>query len=216
MDTVMIGTVAVVIIVYLLIIGISIANYVMTAMSLHRIGTRRLIPNSWLAFLPIANSWVIGKIADDYDEKNGIERKWSVVLLVMSIISTVGFVITYVAMFVCMIRMAFQVEYYEPAVEEIVGPMVLIYVFLILAAIVASAYSFCTAICIYKIFESTVPKKAVKYMLLYLLVPLAGPICLMKCKEQGYAKELVPVAAEPTYEAMGQKTEIEEETQSEE
>ena len=64
--------------------------------------------------------------------------------------------------------------------------MIVIYVVMIIFAILATAKSFCQTICIYKIFESTVPKKAVKYLLLYLLVPLAGPICLLRCKDKGY------------------------------
>ena len=38
----------------------------------------------------------------------------------------------------------------------------------------------------FKIFESTVPDKALKYFLISLVVPFAAPICLFLCRNKGY------------------------------
>jgi len=52
--------------------------------------------------------------------------------------------------------------------------------------IIATALQIITYICFFKIFESTVPEKALKYFLLSLLLPLAQPICLFLCRNKGY------------------------------
>lgn len=187
----MTGVIAVVLVIYLLIFlfvfGFALANYIMTSLALHKLADRRQIPNPWMAWLPFASDWLIGNIVDDYDGRNGIKRKWRVLLLTMSLISVVGLIVIYIAMFVWIFVMAFQyADVAEPPVAQLIGGFVFIYVALLIVAVVATAKSFCQAICIYKIFESTVPEKSVKYLLLYLLVPLAGPICLLKCKDKGY------------------------------
>lgn len=190
-DSILIGVVIGVMILYLVVIGVAIANYIMSSLAIYKLASRRQISNPWMAWLPFANDWIVGKITDDYDERNGIKRKWRVVLLVLSLISVIGFVVTYVSMIVWMFSITAQYEYSEPPVGEIFGGMAFVYVVLIVVALVATAYTFCKAICIYKIFESTVPKKSVKYMLLYLMVPLAGAICLLKCKNKGYPEEIM-------------------------
>ena len=45
----------------------------------------------------------------------------------------------------------------------------------------------CYYVCIYKVFEETAPEKAVKYLLLSVLVPLAFGICLMNCARRPVA-----------------------------
>lgn len=180
------GAILVILLIYLVIMGIGLANYIMNALALYSIAERRQIPHPWMAWLPFASDWLIGNIVDDYDGRNGIKRKWRVLLLTLSLISVVGIIVIYVAMIIWMLRIAVTYAYTEPPVAEMIGVMVVMYVALIVFALLATAHSFCNAICIYKIFESTVPEKSVKYLLLYLLVPLAGPICLLKCKNKGY------------------------------
>lgn len=219
-EATMILVAVIVLIVYLALICMGLANYIMSSLALYKIGSRRQIPNSWLAWVPVGSSWLIGNIADDYDERNGIKRKWRVVLLVLTLISIGGIVVGYIGMMVSMVRLIIASENYmdyasAADLSQMIGALVFLYVVIILAAIVAATKGFCNAVCIYKIFESTVPEKAVKYFLLYLLVPLAGSICLLKCKDKGYSKEIVPVAGYPVYPDPVQE-EIPEKTDSEE
>ena len=176
---------------YLIVLGLGVASYIMNSLSLYTIANRRLIKNSWLSWIPIANSWIQGSIADDYDERNGIKRKWRIVLLTLSLISHVGIIIAHVVLILSLGVMAVGTSYIEPELIEILKPFLAFYGILFLVVLVAGALQMCKTICLYKIFESTVPKKSLKYMLLSLLVPLAESICLMKCRKQGYSKEVV-------------------------
>lgn len=206
----------IVLVIYLFALGIGLANYIMRSLALYRIASRRQVPNPWLSWVPVASSWLIGNIADDYDERNGIKRKWRVVLLTLSIISIGGIVIGYIGLIAWMVTMTIDSRLsYVGNLTGMITSVIVIYIFIIIAAVVAMAKSFCEVICTYKIFESTVPEKSVKYLLLYLLVPLAGSICLLKCKEKGYSKEIIPAAGYPFYTGMVQE-EIPEKTDSEE
>ena len=40
--------------------------YVLTALGLHTVAKRRGIQNPWLAWIPIADSWILGSISDQY------------------------------------------------------------------------------------------------------------------------------------------------------
>lgn len=44
----------------------SIAMYVLTALSLYTIATRRGIRKAWLAWVPVLNCWILGSLSDQY------------------------------------------------------------------------------------------------------------------------------------------------------
>lgn len=196
--------VGILLVVYLLLIGFGIASYIMNAVAYQKIASRRLISNPWLAWIPVASSWVLGSIADEYDEKNGLKRKWRVVLLTLSIISIGGILISYVGFIVAGVALSIQPDL-STDMTGIVGSFVGAYVIILVAAMAATANNVCNMICLYKIFESTVPEKSVKYLLLSLLVPLGKSICLLRCRNQGYEKIIVPEPVYPTYAEMPQQ-----------
>lgn len=181
------GVLAIVMVVYLLILGIGIASYVMNSLALHKIADRRGIQNPWLAWIPFANYWIIGSIADEYDAHNGLQRKWKVVLLALALIYVGGFVLMYIFMFVFIFAIIGVAESGSEPTAAFFSTLLGFYVILVVIMLIAMAFNALYTICMYKIFESTVPEKAVKYMLLSLLVPLGCPICLMLCRNQGYS-----------------------------
>ena len=185
---------------YFAVLGLGIANYVLTSLSLHKIAERRQIKNPWLAWLPYANYWIIGSIADDYDARLGHNRKWRVIMLSMSLSFVGAFMVSYIGIFVSLVSIAIQSAEHEPEPGVLIATILPLYLLLILAMIVAMALQACHTVCLFKIYESTVPEKAVKYFLLSLLVPFASAFCLYKCREQGYSNAPVqPYAyAQPT------------------
>lgn len=181
-----VGVVLILLLLYLLLAGIGLASYIMNAIALYKIADRRQIPNPWMAWLPFTRDWLIGSIVDDYDGRNGIKRKWRVTLLTLTLISAIGILVTYIAMFAGILVLAFQYTDTEPPIGPTLAYVMIFYIAIIIFALLATAKSICQIICIYKIYESTVPKKAVKYLLFSMLIPLAGPICLLRCKDRGY------------------------------
>ena len=45
---------------------LAIASYVLTALALYTIARRRGLRNPWLAWIPVANSWLLGSLSDQY------------------------------------------------------------------------------------------------------------------------------------------------------
>ncbi len=202
-DTVIAIIVYVVFMFFMLAIGgLGLVNYVLTSLSLTSIAEDRRIKNPWLAWLPLGGSWIIGSISDYHDSLQGQSRKWRVVLLVLEL----AFYATYfigligmVAFFIFVLTTGEDAFMYHET--ELVGGMlvgfILMYGLLIVSMAVAVSWSMCRMVCIYKIFEALVPQKAVKYLLLGLIVPLAMAICLMKIKDSpvGVPQAFVPAPA---------------------
>jgi len=67
-----------------------------------------------------------------------------------------------------------------------IGAILVFLIVYIAALICLTALQFLTYICYFKLFESTVTEKAVKYLLISLLVPFGMPICLYRAKDKGY------------------------------
>ncbi len=181
---------------YLFLLGYAIFSYVLTSRALHTLARRRGIANPWLAWIPYGNYWIMGALAKDYDKKNGINRKWDNILLTLSLIASITFIVVYIVLLIFMfvniatLDAAGDNVTAEMATEFIV-PFVIIYIVLILVMMLMMALQALVYICTYKIFESTVPEKSLKYFLLYMLVPFAGPICLFNCRNRGYEMPII-------------------------
>ncbi|MDO5478417.1 MAG: hypothetical protein Q4G23_04560 [Clostridia bacterium] len=206
----------IVILLYLVIFGIAIVSYILSSLAYYKIAKRRGIANAWLSWIPVANSWIIGRIANEYDRRNGHDRPWHKALLTLCITGAAGFAVSYGMFLVNIFKMAmnFDYSYYDVDVTS----FLISYIGIIVFAVVISVYSMLSVICTYKTFESTVPEKALKYIVLYFLVPLAGPICLVKCMDKGYESAEEAVACEPCQipdeiEVIAETSETEDKTE---
>lgn len=183
----MAGFLIIFIVLYLVILAGGILSYVLSSLSIYTIAKRRMISKPWLAWIPFANYWTIGCIADDYDSRMGIKRKWRVILLTLSLVFIGTFMLFYIIMFAMGISLALKYQYIDTITPDFIGFLVLIYIMLLVVALVGFAFTACSYICNFKVFESTVPQKALKYFLLSMLVPFASCICLFLCRNQGYS-----------------------------
>lgn len=84
---------------WLIVMGIGLVQYILTSLALYTIADRRGIKNPWLAWLPVAYYWLLGSIADNYDETHGINRSWRKTLLILALIFIGGFTLCYAALF---------------------------------------------------------------------------------------------------------------------
>ena len=96
MNGAVIGAILLTIAVYLVIILLGLVNYIFKSYSLYTIAARRKISKAWLAWIPIVSCWTVGSLADDYDLKHGLKRKWRVVLLALNIVMWMFVVVFYV------------------------------------------------------------------------------------------------------------------------
>ncbi len=172
--------------IYLLLFGILIATYILQSLSLHTLARRRGIASPWLAWLPYGNYWIIGSLARDYDKQNNIQRRWDKTLLTLSIVFSASYLIIYFAVIFGTIIAMLNMDAATMPEDTAVAIVLIVFSSFIPIMIIATALQIITYICFFKIFESTVPEKALKYFLLSLLVPFAQPICLFLCRNKGY------------------------------
>ena len=186
-EKIAIASVIGVLVLYLVLFAFLIATYVLQSLALHTLARRRGIANPWLAWLPFGNYWIIGSLARDYDKQNNIQRRWDKTLLILAIIFSAGYILMYVGLMVGGIIAAMNVNAATMTEEAAISMVLGVFAAFIPTMMVAAALQIINYICFFKIFESTVTEKALKYFLLTLFVPFAQPICLFLCRNKGYA-----------------------------
>ncbi|MBQ8398910.1 MAG: hypothetical protein IJX08_02960, partial [Clostridia bacterium] len=80
------------ILVLIVVLPIALAMYIVNGISLMKISKKLGVENGWLAFVPFANYWLLGRLAEEdrkvyYPEKKAV--KWSVIYLVAVIVGMV-------------------------------------------------------------------------------------------------------------------------------
>ena len=183
--------------------AMGIAAYVLTALAYYSVANRRGLKNAWLAWIPVANVYVLGATADILEEKRGLSHKWSKVLLIL----TVAVAALFFLFFVSFIGFAVYIGIMEGigatspdaffAGEMFLLPMIAFYLIYIVLIVISMALSYLNIICVYKIFEEIAPKKSIKYFLIYVLVPFGDVYCLFK------GKKPIPEPAAPAEPPMG-------------
>ena len=87
--------------------ALSIATYVLTSWGFYTIAQRRGIDKPWLAWIPVANVWILGCISDQYryvaKGENKSKRK---VLIGLSIASAVCAIVFFVLLIIAMVDIA--------------------------------------------------------------------------------------------------------------
>ena len=80
---------------YLIVIAIGIAGYVFSSLGLHSIARRRGIANPWLAWIPVANAWIVGSISDQfrYVTKGQIKNKRKILLVLHIVVAALAAVL---------------------------------------------------------------------------------------------------------------------------
>lgn len=183
----------------------SLARYVLYSLGLMGLGNRLGVKNAWLAWIPVANTYVLGSSADKLEEKRGLSHKWGKLLLILNIVIVALVFLAYLGLIAFAVFMGIAEASMDYAVAEEyfpVGPFVALYLFLVLAMFAMSVVQFLTFVCIYKIFEEIEPKKSIKYFLIYLMVPFGDVYCLFKCKNL-IPEPVVSVAAPAGDPAFG-------------
>ena len=67
-------------------IAAGITMYVLHSLGIYTIAKKRGIATPFLAWIPVANIWILGSIADQYDEAvKGVKKKSRILLLVLEI-----------------------------------------------------------------------------------------------------------------------------------
>ncbi len=169
------------------IILILITNYVLSSIGYMRIAARREIKNGWLAWVPVARNWTFGAVADNYDETNGIKRRFRVFLVVFAVIKTA--ILIAVGSYVSML-LPYIIKYgLDLFTYDIGNTMLLIPVgFAFLGYLIANAiYKTCYIVSYYKTLESTDTKNSLVFAIVSAVFPFVSGLFVLLSREKGYS-----------------------------
>ncbi len=171
-------------IVYGFFLLIGLLAYVLEAAGLHTIAKRRGIRNYGLAWLPIANVWILGSIADQYMfVSTGMRKNYRKILLGLSIGFAVTIFFSVICLFGSVLAEAVRAENgaSEDAVLRILGPVLLIWLLIMVLAVVISVFTF---VAYYRLFQSCAPYNATLYLVLSIFVSVTLPFFIFACRNK--------------------------------
>lgn len=178
-----------------------IAAYVLTALALYTIAKRRGLNHPWLAWIPVANAWILGSLSDQYRYvvrgENKSKRK---VLLTLSILTSVLSTAMIVSVFVAVGKAMFGViggMGEEALLEAILGPLVGVVGLCLPMVGIAIAYVVVYYMALYDLYKSLDPSNCVLFLVLSIVFRVTEPFFLFfnRNKDQG----MPPRRQNPTY-----------------
>ena len=184
---------------------IPLATYILTALALYTIAKRRNIAHAWLAWIPVAQMWILGSISDQYqelaNERRTNRRKWLVGLeIVLTLLVTVLLVMCAGAI-IALLKAGYNG--YEDAAgwTDVLGRLGGVVLLALLVSACAIPRVIIQIMSMYDLYCSCEPSNATLFLVLNILIYITQPILLMvvRNKDNGMPRPAEPISipAEP-------------------
>lgn len=162
---------------------IGIAIYLLESISVYKMAKSAQIKNPWLAFIPVANDWVFGTLAEKYKKKNRTKSaRFGIILPVLEgivLIETIALTIFTVISIKEITGYALDAvnTSSEMAPEQFMSliPVIILYFALMAVAI---AYAVVFFIALWRVYSSFDKSNATLYIVLSVVFTISVPIIL--------------------------------------
>lgn len=162
---------------------IGIAIYLLESISVYKMAKSAEVKNPWLAFIPVANDWVFGTLAEKYKKKNGTKSaRFGIILPVLEgivLIETIALTIFTVISIKEITGYALDAvnTSSEMAPEQFMSliPVIILYFALMAVAI---AYAVVFFIALWRVYSSFDKSNATLYIVLSVIFTISVPIIL--------------------------------------
>ena len=162
---------------------IGLALYLLESIGVYKMAKSAEIKNPWLAFIPVANGWVFGTLAEKYKKKNGTKSaRFGIILPVLE-----GIVlIEAIALTIFTVISIKEITGYaldavntssEMAPEQFMSLISVIILYFALMA-VAIAYAVVFFIALWRVYSSFDKPNATLYIVLSVVFTISSPIIL--------------------------------------
>lgn len=163
---------------------IGIVFYVFWSIGLYKIASRRCVKHAWLAWVPVANVWMLGCISDQYQyvvkERMRNRRKLLLGLgIAYAVLSMISFATT-ANYFVSLVKVAFEVETANPM--QMLAPMMTSSLVSFLVMGVSITYAVFYYIAMYDLYVSCRPRNAVLFLVLGIIFGVTEPFFVFACR----------------------------------
>ena len=180
---------------------LAIASYVLTALALYEIARRRGLNKPWLAWIPVANCWLLGSISDQYRYvvrgENRSKRKSLLVLGIANMALSATVIVLFGVMMVQMLVMGLQGGYSEEYLfTTVMGLAVGVLGLCLPMVAVGIAYAIIRYMALYDVYRSMDPGNSVLFLVLSILFHVTEPFFLFfnRHKDQGMPPRRQPEA----------------------
>ncbi|MBQ4317028.1 MAG: hypothetical protein IJC20_02150, partial [Clostridia bacterium] len=188
----------IVVLVWLGMLVFSLLNYILFSLGLYNVAKNHDVDSPGLAWIPVARQWVKGSIVDIHAKRKGYDSKWRVILPIFACLPFLVFIAMYVVIIGTVLAAADALSAPDLYMTEELSAMIITFVIAYVLLIVSALLNTISNIIVdYKIYEEVVPKRAVLYIFLSYLIPLAHGICLLSCKKYGNGIKEEPIAFAP-------------------
>lgn len=166
-------------IVMMIALATSIGMYIMTAIGQYRMSQKCGIDKPWLAFIPVANTYNLGKLAERYDDGKPTVKKYSKILLGLNIATACSGIVLGVGeifLIISTIGLEASGSYYGGAA---LGGLMLFMLAALLCfalAIVAAVFNY---IALYRVYRIFAPDNAMLFLVLSIFVSISYPILML-------------------------------------
>ncbi|MGN1016526.1 MAG: hypothetical protein ACI4PL_05980 [Faecousia sp.] len=169
---------------------IQVAVYVFSCLALYTIAKRRGLNNPWLSWIPVANVWILGSIADQYRYvARGEVRSKRKVLLTLKIISAA---LTAVMVVLCIGAVAGAIggavvgRNEDLIVRSVMGSLVGVVGLALPLVGVTIAAAIIRYMALYDLYSSCDPDNKTVFVVLSILFSITVPVFLFLCRNKDY------------------------------
>ena len=168
---------------------LSVAMYVLNALGMYTIAQRRQIKHPWLAWLPVAEQWILGSISDQYQyvAKGKVRNRrktligLNIAMWAMFIVFWIGYIMIFVNMFMHMDTMDYMS--FEQGMQVFGAPMLVILAAVVAMLILAIILTVFQYIAYYDLFASSKPEHAGLFTVLGILFNVTLPFFVFACRK---------------------------------
>lgn len=190
-DMAVIGGVFLIVLLAALFLGILF--YILTAAGMHSIAKRRGILHPWLAWIPVANAWLLGSISDQYQYVvKGKVKNRRTVLLSLSIAAMA------ISVVLCFLT-GKPVDVYMAALAGIGGISILL---VLTSAVISAIYAVFRYLALFDLYTSCRADSGVVYLVVSMLFSITEPFFIFACRkrEDGMPPRRMDYQPDPNYD----------------
>ena len=183
---------------------LSIASYVLTALALYTIARRRGLKRPWLAWIPVADCWLLGSLSDQYHYVvKGEHKSKRKILLIFRILTAV----MWVSLIGLLIKLCFHAvgsvfwgTMSDERIFQILHQALNLLVMCLPLIGISIAYAVFRYMALYDIYKSLDPANCVLFLVLSILFGVTEPFFLFfsRNKDDGMPPRKQPVVDTPS------------------
>ena len=175
---------------------IGLVIFVLTSYSFYTIAKRREICHAWLAWVPMIQLWVVGAIADDYQQKAhhiaGKKRKVLLLTMILNMVLTAALVVAILWAVLMVLRAGYHS--YEDFSDwlGVIGGLGGLILVIALAGGMKIVQKVVEYFALYDVYRSCDPGNALLFVLVNVFVPITKPVFLLICHKKDGGMPIEP------------------------